>query len=502
MQTRTSSFKGRITKNYSEHNAQKYSEWVRAVNGTLGLLRSRPHDSSTYRVPTKLRATQPGVYTPQVVCIGPFHLTTPALRATEELKWRYMLAYIDRVVETDTKNIRNNELGGVHDEKSAQISALNKCCEVVSGLEQDARAWYAEDINLDKHQFVEMLLVDACFILELFYRCNVMTIKKFKEHHIPSTHEDQVQFESLAGNYTMVTSLTFDLMRLENQIPYFILQKLFDIMPSSKRLIFSGTQELSLRQHILCFFHHIPILRINVFELDSNIQDATYSHILDVLCKVCNLTSWALPLHLTYGTWGFKRCSTELIKAGFQIARRQRSDSMSIVDIQFDKGLILIPSIIIDKSTVSLLRNLIALEQTRSGGQIITSYVILMSTLIRTREDADIFERLGILQNPTKHPDLTGFFTSFCREVLSERFYFRDLCNEVENYEIPLWRWYRMKGYMSITWLRWKKSLKDLKRDYFGNTWSFIAFLTAFFVILLTLLQTFYTVRAYYPPYH
>lgn len=498
----TSSFKARITKNYSS-DEEKYSEWVQSVNTTLGILRRRPQDSSTYRVPPKLLATLPAAYTPQVVCIGPFHLNKPELRATEELKWRYMLAYLDRVViRTDMENIQINELAGEYDDNSAQTLALNKCCEVVSKLEEEARAWYAEDINLNKHQLVEMLLVDGCFILELFYRYNVMSIKKFHEQHIISTDEEQVRFELLSGNYTMMNTLTYDLLRLENQIPYIILQQLFDLMPSSKRISI-GTQGLSLRQHVLCFFHRIPMLRINVSELDSYINDATsFSHLLDVLCQVCNLTSWELPLQLTYGKWGFKRCAAELIQAGFQIICYHKSDSASIVDIKFDEGKIFIPSIVIDKTTVTLLRNLIALEQTRSGREVITSYVILMDTLIGSEEDAKLLERLGILHNPRNFTDLSVFFKKLCTAIYSERFYFRDLCEEVENYQIPFWSWYRMKGYISIAWSRWNRSIKDLKRDYFRNRWSFIAFLTASFVILLTLLQTLYTIRAYYPPYH
>lgn len=125
-----------------------------------------------------------------------------------------------------------------------------------------------------------------------------------------------------------------------------------------------------------------------------------------------------------------------------------------------------------------------------------------MSSLIRTPEDAYLLERAGIIITSDEVEDASAFFKSLCREVVFVDFYFEALCEEVECYQIPLWRWRRVKGYFSIMWFRWKESIKDLERDYFKTKWSFIAFFAASFVIILALLQTFYAIRAYYPPYH
>ncbi|XP_074349507.1 uncharacterized protein LOC141689199 isoform X2 [Apium graveolens] len=193
----TSSFKGRINKNYSPNDIEKYWDWIHSVDATLGLLRSRPWDASTYRVPNKLRAIKHEAYTPQMVSIGPYHRDKPDLRAMEEFKWRYMLAFVDRVVISDTENTQRKEVNSESKEHSPEILALHKCSKIVSELEEEARAWYAEDMNLDKHQLVEMLLVDGCFILELFLRCKVTDMPKTNDDlHVPP--QDQVPFVSLA----------------------------------------------------------------------------------------------------------------------------------------------------------------------------------------------------------------------------------------------------------------------------------------------------------------
>ncbi|KAK1381450.1 hypothetical protein POM88_028194 [Heracleum sosnowskyi] len=73
--------------------------------------------------------------------------------------------------------------------------------------------------------------------------------------------------------------------------------------------------------------------------------------------------------------------------AGFQIARGYRS----IVDIRFIGGILFIPQVFIDRSSDTIFRNLIALEQTSVGRYTVTSYVKLMNTLIRSPEDVIIY---------------------------------------------------------------------------------------------------------------
>lgn len=170
----------------------------------------------------------------------------------------------------------SNEINVDSSGNSLQKWALNQCSKVVSDLEENARAWYAEDINLDKYRLVEMFLVDACFILELFLKCRVISMQKFELIQ----HEDLFPFESLARNFAMVQTLRNDLMLLENQIPYVILQQLFN-------LIFPENPPL---ENLVYWF----FVSDQEYPPTAN-ADATYIHLLDVVYHICYLKRKKVP---------------------------------------------------------------------------------------------------------------------------------------------------------------------------------------------------------------
>ncbi|WOG95990.1 hypothetical protein DCAR_0415320 [Daucus carota subsp. sativus] len=465
-------------------------DWIHLIDSKLSLVRRKPQDLGICRVPDRLREVKPVAYTPKMVSIGPYHRNKPELRAMEEFKWRYTLDFIDGVAETDRGNIQINE----SHENSPQTLALKKCCKVISELEVEARAFYAEDINLDTYQLVQMFLLDACFILEYMRRIQL-------SRAIPWAPES---LELLVSQLTIIYSLTEDLILLENQIPYNILQQLFDLIPSARRITDASGQVLSLQELAFAFFHAFGnILGNNILPLKKPIQDATFTHLLDMLYQTCSSTSVISPLKMDSRTrikWGSKSCAAELIKSGFRISLHPRR--VSIVDIKFEEGEIFLPRYTHDEFTSCLFRNLIALEQSRNGRQVITSYIFFMRSLLRSEEDFNILERAGTITNFQKSKFITSDFERLGMGVISADFIFRDLCEELNNYKVSWWRWRRVKGYTTVTWFRWKASVKDLKREYFKNRWSFLTFLAASFVILLTVAQTFYTIRAYYPPYH
>ena len=416
----------------------------------------------------------------------------------EELKWSYMLAYVDRVAKSDLENNKISTLDGESSDSTPQRVALHKCSKIVLELEEEARAWYAEDIHLDKYQLMEMLLVDGCFILELLYRHNLVNRERVTtDYNIPV--EDALPFRSLAGNSTMMSTLRHDLFLIENQIPYVILQQLYDVMPKPETARFVHK---FLQLSIFGFFqspHMLLYTRLQYCERErygkhKNDERGTYLHLLDSFHHACNFPLQIQPIGSSLTNWGFKRCAAELFKSGIQFIP---DNDKTIVDISFSEGRIYIPPVHMDESSDAIYRNLIAYEQTSVNRYAITSYVKLMSTFIRSSEDAYILEQARILNN--KLDDVSGFFENLCKEVVFEDFCYANLCEKVENYHIPPWGRHRVNGYFIVTCYRWKKSVKDLKQEYFPNRWSIIVFLAATFVIALSVLQTFYTVRAYYP---
>jgi hypothetical protein len=100
-----------------------------------------------YRVPKKLRQVNEEAYTPKLVSIGPFHRKLEELRGMKMLKQKYLKEFCDRT-------------GGKSKEYLTNIIESNK--------EEVSRS-YSEAIEVID-PFVEEILLDAIFIIELFLR--------------------------------------------------------------------------------------------------------------------------------------------------------------------------------------------------------------------------------------------------------------------------------------------------------------------------------------------
>ncbi|KAL9688024.1 hypothetical protein QQ045_032436 [Rhodiola kirilowii] len=89
-------------------------------------------------------------YHPQIVSIGPYHHNKPDLQMIQEIKWTYLKSLVTRIQET-------LNLG------------LEDYLRAIHPLESKARACYSEQlVRYTVDEFVEMMVLDGCFIIELF----------------------------------------------------------------------------------------------------------------------------------------------------------------------------------------------------------------------------------------------------------------------------------------------------------------------------------------------
>ncbi|OAY66970.1 UPF0481 protein [Ananas comosus] len=96
-----------------------------------------------YKVPQHIREVERHAYEPIVLSIGPYHYGTPPLQAMEKEKWN-CLDYI----------LKLNPKRDLHD-----------YLRVIARLENHVRNCYTEDIKIDRKKFLQILLLDGCFIL-------------------------------------------------------------------------------------------------------------------------------------------------------------------------------------------------------------------------------------------------------------------------------------------------------------------------------------------------
>ncbi|KAL6138406.1 hypothetical protein ACLB2K_063689 [Fragaria x ananassa] len=143
-----------------------------------------------FRVPQSLLEINGKSYQPHIVSIGPFHRGEPHLRMIQEHKWRYLGSLLSR---TEPKGL-----------------TLQHYLKSMESMEARARECYSETIHLSSDEFVEMMVLDGCFLIELFRKNGRV-----------------VRFEldnPLVNMFWVIPFMVRDFLRLENQIPYFILQ--------------------------------------------------------------------------------------------------------------------------------------------------------------------------------------------------------------------------------------------------------------------------------------
>ncbi|KAM7279160.1 hypothetical protein ACFE04_006294 [Oxalis oulophora] len=110
------------------------------------------------RVDKKLVEENKKAYIPAIVSIGPLHHDNPALVAMEDKKWRYLYALLGRGPDLET--------------------SLGNCVKALRDLEHRARLCYEEEIGILTDQFLQIMLVDGCFIIELFLKYVVKGLKR------------------------------------------------------------------------------------------------------------------------------------------------------------------------------------------------------------------------------------------------------------------------------------------------------------------------------------
>ncbi|GMH11323.1 hypothetical protein Nepgr_013164 [Nepenthes gracilis] len=98
--------------------------------------------------------------------------------------------------------------------KRNETKCLEDYIDIVKNKEENVRQSYAESSTLTSNEFIEMVLVDSAFIIELFLRSY--------DHKLIENND------RIFNKPRMIVEIAHDLMVEENQLPYFILKELYD----------------------------------------------------------------------------------------------------------------------------------------------------------------------------------------------------------------------------------------------------------------------------------
>lgn len=283
-------------------------------------------------------------------------------------------------------------------------------------LEHRTRRCYSETITLSSNDFVEMLLLDAGFIIELFIKYSNRSLRR--------------RGDPIFSTPGKLFDLRCDMILIENQIPLFVLKRLFQIVPLPQQCT-QTLPDLAYR----FFKNMIPGQPLNLKEKFS--EEA--HHLLDLVHNCLLPSTFPRDPHPTdesssFGSKGFK-CVTELKRIGIRFQSADQSGTL--VDITFSNGIIRVPKFSVNESTEKLLSNLIALEQCNCvQTPCVSSYAHLMSSLLCSDKDEKALQKRGLIVNSLNgEVKLSVLFRELCAESnLDDFWYYRELFDQVKAY--------------------------------------------------------------------
>lgn len=455
-----------------------------------------------YRVPQRLKEKSCNAAEPELVSVGPYHRGKSAVLEFENST---------KVESVDFLLGRTREETGV---------VLQRLVDAMTELETKARDCYFEPIEMSHDDFVQMMVIDGCFVVELL-------------RHVcldDSTDNDHFRRNSLILKKPgQIPVLTRDLLKLENQLPFFVLERIFDICicnsEKSLRLmalkLFRHSLPISdpesLRavdpnckvEHLLQLFHSSYITPILIRQNNdqrrpmrrhSNASDQNQhvSRIVTILEMIIpeilnffhrNLLDLFQRVNVPQRTntqHGYHplsdqsmQCVTQLRSAGIKFRPRRSTDSL--LEINFHKGVLEIPLITINEVTIAALSNCVAWEQCRPHTfGCFSAYVAFMNCLINSDRDVTFLCNDGIITSFT-HDDqqIAQTFKELGGKVA---YNIRD-CYLSKQFE-------EVEAYYGSNWA-------TLKRTYFTSPWSFISVATAALLLGFTAIQTIMAILSY-----
>ncbi|KAK3411462.1 hypothetical protein EUGRSUZ_I00220 [Eucalyptus grandis] len=423
---------------------------------------------SIYRIPHYLKDGQTKACVPQIVSLGPYYHGDERLREKDKDKWRGLVCMLER------KNQK-----------------IEEYLDAVKQVEERARACYEGVITMSSEEFVMMMVLDGCFVIELFWGWSNGFDK------LGYTQDDPV-FSELRSLMHLIQR---DMILLENQIPLFILDLLFNLQcgqPNHDELL----AKLALKfLHPLrpteCPFHCVGSKRLesNPLANEDELQEWAVHclvsfqpslsrsstkravHCLELFRRslLCLGPRWAATLELSQIGQPVINCVTELRKKGIKFKKGE-------------DGTLEFPWLKIEETTLSLFLNLIAFEQCHFDcDNDVTSYLFFMDKLINSAKDVEHLHDCGIMDHWLgSDAEAANLFNQLCKEVVlvEDVSYLSKLSKDVNTYSGNKWN----------CWIA------SLKLKYFSNPWSIISLIAAFILLMLTLAQTFYGVYGYYKP--
>jgi len=474
-----------------------------------------PEEMCIYHVPVDIRQVNKDAYTPQVICIGPIHEKNEN-QVIKELKRRYFKQFFNRlpvekrkpVLEELVKTITDGavEIRNCYEDAAFELCKDPKGCEVkirncyedaAFELRKDPKDREVEILDCseddsskrceDQKVFWKMILWDAVFIFELFLKN-----REFKEDKKSQgkkdkdksqgkkdteKYQEKYKYDYIIAKPWLRSAVQRDLILLENQLPFWILDDLYGIV---SKYIITGCSCLP-KTDCCCPCITFPELTCTFFKKYNKNKTSPKKplHFTDMV------RSFFLPKDLDTKDPNPKDPRSPPIKKLYRATRlhqagmkfKPKPDEHTIKswkeDDSIKKGELHFPTLVIDDQTDCIFRNLMALEQCHYPYEaFICDYVKFLDFLVDTEEDADLLIKSKVIVNRLgESDDVAKLINKLCQGIAEVSSCYNRLAEALNEY------------YDSC----YNKSKAFLRRQYFKNVWIGTGTVVGLIVLFITL---------------
>ncbi|MBA0671348.1 hypothetical protein Goklo_025222 [Gossypium klotzschianum] len=324
-----------------------------------------------------------------------------------------------------------------------------------------------------------MMVYDGCFVVQLLQNGHLNDFIKHGRH--------------------VLNEIQYDLLLLENQLPFFVLLELYRMIkpnPEPQRHI------CELGAFALKFFERRSLYlpkNTSIRHLLHLVHTTSNPSHLGTQAEVEKEVACCFPKNKNLqSSRNWMPSATELEDAGIHFSgvsiqnmQNQEQGEKNKFEITFDNATkeLKIPTLEVDDSTEREFRNYMVHEQFLPLGvpTYFVDYVIFMDELINTGKDVELLRKSKIIDNWLGNDEaVTKLFNKLGDSIYYSRedFHYKNIVIQVNNHceiKCNIWKW-----------------MAKLKKDYFNTPWSPISFLAAFVLLVLTTVQTIFSLLSYY----
>ncbi|KAK6929626.1 Protein of unknown function DUF247, plant [Dillenia turbinata] len=441
------------------------------------------------RVDARIRSLNKQAYAPNTVAIGPYYTiirTKMPYQTMEDLKCHYLQSTLSGRSKEEVRNVVEN----------------------ISSLLESARQCYAQSTDdVPDQEFLRLMLLDSCFIVKIIR----MFYYKEKEEMMENLKDDPFMRDE-----TTRSSIRRDLLLFENQLPFFVLQRFYDLTMAKNENTPNSPSFINMALHFVS--HAIPGACGDTQKTPSHLLSLFYDALVQtrphnregrligrfllspirmIFSRIFNslLLPFARPIpspEREEPLLKFKlvNCSTDLAEKGVKF-RMNEYGNCRLFDVVFADGYLIIPKLVVKSHSEAIFLNLLAHERHFvSDDKVVSDYMALMDCLIDSPKDVDLLCRCGIFENLSRDKgDITKLFDRPKDNFIvinQNKFVYREIFQRIDDHCRHPWTRFvvKLSGWMANLWDK-----------YFESPWALISVLAATILLVVTVVQTVYARR-------